>query len=111
MTWKMSAATTPTIPFLKCWEIFPSDEDKLEFGGRVQVPLFKGEIAFTYHHRNIDISTMPMGNMLNIESSPSENRIALDGKWDVEIGLWFEAVLIHRDLFYSAFNYQRQTNI
>lgn len=93
------------------WEIFNSDEDKPELGGRVQVPLFTGEIALTYHHRYIDISALPMVTATDTESSIPENRIALDGKWDVEVGFWFEAVLIKRELAYSALNYQRQTNM
>ena len=93
------------------WELFRSDKNKPEIGGRVELPLFTGSVALSYHHRNIDISSFPMSRFLNPQSSIPENRIALDGKWDIEIGLWFEAVLIKRDLAYSGFNYQRQTNI
>lgn len=93
------------------WEIFISDKDKPEFGGRVQIPLYTGEIALTYHHRNIDVTKSPMGQILIGRSSIPENRIGLDGKWDLEVGVWFEGVFIHRDLAYAALNYQRQTNI
>jgi hypothetical protein len=64
-----------------------------EFGGRVQYPVPKGELGLSFHHRTADsegILGVPA-----FEKIP-ENRIALDGKWDVEIGLWFEASYIHK---------------
>jgi len=64
-----------------------------EFGGRFQHPVPKGEIALSYHHRTADSR--------NIPGVPSyqyiqEDRAALDGKWDVVVGLWFEAAYIHK---------------
>lgn len=64
-----------------------------EFGGRVQLPVPQGEIAATYHHRT--------ANSEDLQGFPSfttipENRFALDGKWDIEVGLWFEAVHINK---------------
>ena len=93
------------------WELFISDKDKPEFGGRVQIPLYTGEIALTYHHRNIDVNKSPLRQIFTGQSSVPEDRIGLDGKWDIEVGIWFEGVFIQRDLAYAAFNYQRQTNI
>jgi len=93
------------------WEVFSSDKTKPEYGGRLQIPIFTGEIAITYHHREIDITNNPFEEMISTQSTLPENRIGLDGKWDVEIGLWFEGVLIHRDSKYEQVSYQRQTNI
>ncbi|MEN8789325.1 MAG: hypothetical protein ABF295_07395 [Flavobacteriaceae bacterium] len=64
-----------------------------EFGGRVQFPVPKGELGISYHHRTADSEGLP--GTTEFEKIP-ENRIALDGKWDVEIGLWFEASYIHK---------------
>ena len=64
-----------------------------EFGGRVQFPVPKGELGVSYHHRTADSEGLP--GTPEFEKIP-ENRIALDGKWDVEIGLWFEASYIHK---------------
>ena len=36
------------------WRL-PTDK-KPEFGGRIQVPLFNGEMALSYHHRNADFT-------------------------------------------------------
>lgn len=58
-----------------------------EFGGRVQFPIPKGEMAFSYHHRKADVSPLSLP-----ETSRSlENRFGFDAKWDVEVGLWLEA--------------------
>jgi len=64
------------------FDALESYKDHPEFGGRVQSPLSKGEIALTYHHRTATNTA--------IEQIP-ENKFAIDGKWDVEVGLWFEA--------------------
>jgi hypothetical protein len=82
------------------WEIFISDKDKPEFGGRVQIPLYTGEIALTYHHRNIDITKSPLNQILIGQSSVPEDRIGLDGKFDLEVGVWFESVFIR--IFYTS---------
>lgn len=64
------------------FELMENNKNSAEYGGRVQLPVTKGEIAFTYHHRNA--------------SNIAENRYGLDGKWDVEVGVWFEAVHINK---------------
>ncbi len=64
-----------------------------EFGGRVQYPVPKGEIAASYHHRTAD--SLGIKPPVSYGQIP-EDRFALDGKWDVKIGLWFEASYIHK---------------
>ena len=95
----------------KGWETFPSDKDKMEFGGRVQIPLYNGEIAFTYHHREVDLRNQVFPFPLSSKDSIPENRFALDGKWDVGVGLWFEGALIHQDLDISPLHYKRLINL
>lgn len=71
------------------FEAMKNNKDIPEFGGRIQYPVPRGEIAATYHHRNANSEELTgFASYDNI----SENRYALDGKWDVGIGLWFEAV-------------------
>ncbi|MDE3057502.1 MAG: hypothetical protein KGJ59_06060 [Bacteroidota bacterium] len=88
---------------LKGWEISPTTEKSIEYGGRVQTPLGTGEMGFSYHHREADA-----GNLSFNENSIPENRFALDGKWDIGIGAWFEAALIHQQMSIPEMNYQRQ---
>ncbi|MBN1406661.1 MAG: hypothetical protein JW956_02665 [Calditrichaceae bacterium] len=90
----------------KGWEVFPSIKTKPEFGGRIQVPLWTGEIGITGHHR-IAYSK----GILNNDESFSENRLALDGKWDVGVGLWFEGAINHSDLDSISQRYNRMLNL
>jgi len=82
---------------LKGTETFATDKDKIEFGGRCQFPLSKGELAFSYHRRDvIDVDANGFGRKIESKSAAQfsdglENRYAVDGSWDIGIGLWFEA--------------------
>jgi len=94
----------------KGWEVLPTQKDSVEYGGRLQIPLLTGEIAMTYHHRRADIqktSVLPLAPGTHIAP---ENRYALDGKWDVEIGLWFEGTLIHQQNELLPLPWQRALN-
>lgn len=77
---------------LKGLEVFKTDEDRPEFGGRVQFPISKGEMAFTYHNRRID-SGLRRKNESGVITNGLENRYAIDGSFDLGIGLWFEAAI------------------
>ncbi len=79
-----------------------------EFGGRIQYPTSKGEIALSYHHRTAtseDLAFVP-----SFEKIP-ENRIGIDGKWDLGIGLWFEGAWIHKTENLGFWTNQTQFNI
>lgn len=75
----------------KGWEVFRSASDKPEIGGRIQLPVFDGEAALTVHRR----TAQGDGVLVPTSTTLTENRIALDGKWDVGIGIWFESVLMN----------------
>jgi len=95
----------------KGWESVPTKAKTPEFGGRFQVPLLSGEAAFTYHHRLMDplksLFALPSGERDRIP----ENRFALDGKWDIGPGVWFEATLIRQDFHVHPLKYQRNLNL
>lgn len=59
-----------------------------EFGGRLQYPTPRGEIALSYHHRKANSSK---NNFVPQYEKIPEHRFGLDGKWDLKVGLWFEA--------------------
>ncbi len=75
------------------FELVGSRKEIPEFGGRVQVPVPKGEVAFSYHHRTADSRNIP--NIPAFDKIP-ENKYALDGKWDLGVGLWFEASWVQK---------------
>jgi len=82
----------------KGWEIIPSAKWIPEYGGRFQFPVPKGETAISYHHRTADLSKLPLPININGSSKYPEDRIGLDGKWDLGVGLWAEYSLTHSRL-------------
>jgi hypothetical protein len=83
---------------LKGWESVPTHKRTPEFGGRFQVPLGKGEAAISFHHREAELSIINDTLQLMYNEKFPEDRIGLDGKWDLGIGLWFEGVVKHNSL-------------
>ncbi len=77
----------------KGWEVFPTEKNTPEFGGRVQLPIPYGEAALSYHHRkeNVNINMPPLMYDENI----AENRFGADIRMDVVVGLWAEASWSH----------------
>jgi hypothetical protein len=78
----------------KGWEQFGSERWQPEFGGRAQLPVPRGEVAATYHHRSRSLMWVPdtfFGDY--IEVAAREDRIGFDGRWDIGIGLSFEATM------------------
>ena len=92
----------------KGFEAFNTVENIPEFGGRIQLPVPKGEIAFSYHHR-----TATSENALTFPDYKQigENRFGLDGKWDVEVGLWFEATQTIKNKDVGILNNQTFINL
>ncbi len=94
------------------WEVLVSAKDIPEFGGRIQIPLGKGETAVTYHHRKIAAESFQhLQPIASGKLSIPENRFALDGKWDIGIGVWFEAAVFHQDAQALPYPWQRALNI
>jgi hypothetical protein len=93
----------------KGWEQAGSVRWTPEPGARVQVPLPRGEVAATYHHRRVEV---PMGGQYPANFPMEEDRIALDGKWDVGVGLAFEATLTRQVLNIShSVTWQRMATV
>ena len=91
----------------KGWETVPTQKKSIEFGGKVQLPFWDGEAGLSYHHREADLSNLPGILTDTAGYSVPENRFALDGKWDIGIGVWFEAVIIHQQTEIPGMKYQR----
>lgn len=94
--WGLYGNTDP-----KGWETLPTARHKPEFGGRLQIPLFSGEAAASAHFRRSAATGDLDGPATN------ESRFALDGKWDIGVGLWAEASLAHQKIPAAAFPWQR----
>jgi len=75
------------------FDLVGSNAKAPEFGGRFQSPVPKGELAVSYNHRTADASNLfPETQFTEIP----EDRIGLDGKWDVGVGLWFESAYVKK---------------
>ena len=95
----------------KGWELSPTEKKTSEYGGRVQSPLWTGEIGVSYHHRRADLSSLiPLPKDTSSLIAP-EDRLGLDGKWDVGIGVWFESVLTRQESDLLPVKYQRQWTV
>jgi hypothetical protein len=89
----------------KGWELIPSDPHKPEFGGRLQIPVPAGETALSFHHRKADLEEGLFGLIPLGDGPISENRIGVDGKWDIGAGIWFEGALIHKGVDPPGYRY------
>jgi len=74
----------------KGWETVPTYKYEPEFGGRLQIPVYPGEIALSYHHRKADYTSVY--SMTPSVTSPffSEDMLGFDTKWDIGPGVCFE---------------------
>jgi hypothetical protein len=95
----------------KGWEFLSTKARSVEFGGRFQHPVGNGEMALTYHYRQIDPNqSLPGFDLADVSSLP-ENRLALDGKWDIGIGIWFEGTITHQSSEQLSTPWQRAVTV
>jgi hypothetical protein len=90
----------------KGWELVPSVRTKPELGFRVQVPVPQGELATSYHYRVANAAAvyqLKHGEKEQVR----EKRLAIDGKFDYGVGLWFEAALVHQEIHIPELRYKR----
>jgi hypothetical protein len=79
-----------------------------EIGGRVQYPVSKGEIALSYHHRTANSTHLDF--LPQYEKIP-EHRVGIDGKFDLKVGLWFEATHSYKTQALGQFTHQSLLNV
>jgi hypothetical protein len=82
----------------KGWEVFPSFSDRPEVGGRIQVPAFTGEAGLSFNHRVANLTLLDTIPIPLDKTYAHENKVGIDGKWDLGVGLWFEGSFIHMDI-------------
>ncbi len=79
-------------------EVFSTKDNTVEYGGRIQLPMLGGEFGLSYHNRFYETNFF----FVQVENDNfQENRFAIDGKWDVGVGLWFEAEAIKYEAYFS----------
>lgn len=92
------------------WDIGITTAKSPELGGRFQAPVPKGEVALSYNFRHADTFGMDSSITAAYSEIP-ENRIGLDGKWDLGVGLWFEGTWIHKSINVGAITNQELLSI
>lgn len=95
----------------KGWEFIPGNKKRPEYGGRLQFPALKGEMAISFHNREVDYSKSVLDTTITGLANSNENRLGLDGRWDIGIGLWFESTLLHQDIPKIHLPWRKQINI
>jgi len=98
----------------KGWEFLGTEKRRPELGARAQVPAGKGALGFSIHQRHgrYDSSNPAAALIPVVAGAPSifnfpETRLAVDGKWDLGPGLWFEATLTNQRSPHLIFPWQR----
>lgn len=83
----------------RAWELYETAKSHPEFGGRLQVPVLPGELAFSYHFRQsvLPDNLFSVGELAIKKEKYPEHRFALDGKWDIGPGIWFETTWLHKN--------------
>ena len=77
------------------WEFAGTSTHFPEAGGRIQLPLQKGEVAMTYHHRVAD--TRGLDEIISQFDKIPENRLGFDIKLDLFAGLWLEGSWVNKN--------------
>ena len=75
------------------------------------MPVSTGEFGISYHNREIDFTKLDTANSLNTLGKKSENKIGLDFKFDVGVGIWFEGVFVKQDIPKEYSPYQQMVNL
>jgi len=91
------------------FEIVPVNNRIPEFGGRIQVPVPRGEAAFSYHHRTADNRGMFIFGEQIYEKIP-EDRFGFDAKLDLITGIWLEGSWTRKRLNVGSFTNQEIFN-
>jgi hypothetical protein len=90
------------------WEPAATNIHYPEAGGRIQLPVPKGEVAITYHHRIADTGNLN-GLVPDYEEVP-ENRLGLDMKMDLVVGFWIEGSWVKKNKDLGMFTNQEILN-
>jgi hypothetical protein len=95
------------------WETIASEKKIPEKGGRFQFPLYKGECAISFHNRKADLAGFHKDTAVLARDIFTQNRYAIDGKWDFGVGAWFEYVLEENRITGSSrpLKYQQTLNV
>ena len=78
---------------LKGYELTPVSKRRPEAGGRIQLPIPKGEAALTYHYRMADPASLfpPWSSTRPSFEEVGEHKVGFDFKINAAAGFWLES--------------------
>lgn len=91
------------------WEVIPGNKKNPEFGGRIQLPVSSGEMAFSYNHRVADSRNMAL--IATPYDRIPENKFGFDARLDLKAGLWFEGSLTSKTRLIGILTNQLLLNV
>lgn len=95
----------------KGWEVYGSERWVPEPGARVQIPVPRGEVGISGHHRTASVVWVETPTLPPDTSPAAETRVGLDGKWDVGVGLWFEGMVGKISSNHVPYSWQRAATV
>jgi hypothetical protein len=90
------------------WEPAATNKHYPEAGGRIQLPIPRGEAALTFHHRIAD--TGNLNGLVPDYSEIPENKIGFDMKMDLVVGFWLEGSWVKKNKDLGIFTNQEILN-
>jgi hypothetical protein len=90
------------------WEFAGTNNSYPEVGGRIQLPVPKGEIGISYNYRIAD--TRSLAGLMPAYSMVPENKAGFDFKLDMVVGLWLEGSWVSKNKNLGIFTNQEILN-
>lgn len=91
------------------WEFVGTNKSIPEIGGRVQLPLSRGEAALSYNYRKAD--SRAISGIVSPFSTIPENKLGFDIKMDLEVGFWLEGSWVSKQKDLGMLSNQEIFNI
>lgn len=91
------------------WEFIGTNKSIPEIGGRIQLPLSRGEAAVSYNYRKAD--SRALSGIVSPFSTIPENKLGFDIKMDLEVGCWLEGSWVSKQKDLGMLSNQEIFNI
>jgi hypothetical protein len=90
------------------WDMIPANKKIPEYGGRIQVPVPRGEAAISYHHRAANNTGMEIFS--KYDDKIPEDRFGFDARWDLITGFWIEGTWTRKRIYLGTLTNQEIVN-
>jgi hypothetical protein len=94
---------------VKGWESIPSNKTTPELGGRIQIPVPRGETGLSYHFRKAD--SRKMDSLVPSVAKIPEHKLGFDYRFDGVVGCWLEGSWTHKTQDFGILTNQEIINL